>query len=92
MDEAKKIVHWLLEQHLIACANYFPIRSSYWRKWVIEESDEIVSLLKTDHTKWEEAKTYIERVHPYEVPCIIKYDVEANDQYLQWIQSETQTI
>lgn len=36
IEEAKKICTHLLEQKLIACANYFPIESAYWWKGKIE--------------------------------------------------------
>ena len=46
LKNAKKISDELLKKRLIACANYFPIQSSYWWKGKIENSDEIVSIVK----------------------------------------------
>jgi len=89
MEEAEKIAKHLLQQKMIACVNYFPIKSSYWRKWNIESSEEIVSLLKTKSNNWEKVKKEIETIHPYETPCIIKINVEANDKYESWIINET---
>jgi uncharacterized protein involved in tolerance to divalent cations len=31
-EEAEKIAHHLLQEKMIACVNYFPIQSAYWRK------------------------------------------------------------
>lgn len=29
------------------------------------------------------------KIHPYETPCILKMEIEANDTYGDWIISET---
>ena len=68
---------------------FFPIRSSYWWKGKIENSDEIVSLLKTKKENWKRVKSEIKRIHPYETPCIIKINVEANKDYESWVNNET---
>jgi len=31
----------------------------------------------------------VERIHPYEVPCIVKWEVEANVSYEKWIVDST---
>ncbi|HHH53533.1 MAG TPA: divalent-cation tolerance protein CutA [Bacteroidetes bacterium] len=88
-DEAKKVGNYLLEKKLIACANYFPIESAYWWNGKIESGDEYVSILKTRQEYWETVKDEIEKIHPYDVPCIIKFKVEANKEYEKWIYKET---
>ena len=87
--EAKKIVDYLLKQKLIACANYIPIESSYWWKGKIENSNEIVTLLKTKEENFEKLKQEIKKIHPYDVPCIIKLNAEANKDYEEWINNVT---
>jgi len=89
IDEAKKIGEHLLDKKMIACANYMPIESSYWWNGKIESDDEIVSLLKTRSENWKAVEQEIEAIHPYDVPCIIKIDVDANSKYSQWIYDET---
>ncbi len=89
MEEATKIVSHLLQKKLIACANYFPIRSSFWWKGKIDNSDEIVSILKTKKENWEIIKSEIKKMHSYETPCIMKLDAEANTEYELWVNSET---
>ena len=88
-EQAKKIALHLLERKLIACANFFPISSSYWWNEKIEHSSEIVSLLKTKTEHWEKVRLEIEHLHPYETPCIIKMNVDANEKYETWINDET---
>lgn len=90
MEEAQKVANYLLSQKLIACVNFFPITSQYRWKGAIETSNEITAILKTRIDNWDIVKEYIETNHPYETPCIIKLaEVEANDSYTAWIQSET---
>lgn len=92
LKQAKKIVKPLLENRLIACANYYPIDSTYnWNKKIVKET-EIVSLLKTKPENWWIVKTEIEKNHPYEIPCIIKNEVESNEKYAKWIYKETKEI
>ena len=90
LKEAKKVADFLLRKKLIACVNYFPIESAYWWKGKIENSKEIVSLLKTKKENWNKVKEEIEKSHPYETPCIIKIEAEANKDYAKWINKETE--
>ena len=86
--EAKKVVRHLLEEKIIACANFLPIESAYWWNGKIENDNEIVSILKAKKNNWEKIKSTIEKIHPYETPCIIKLNVESNKSYEIWINSE----
>lgn len=88
-EEAEKIINPLLNNKLIACVNYFPVEVAYHWKWNIENDNEIVSLLKTRLENWDKIREYIEENHPYETPCIIKTEVDANDEYVKWIYNET---
>lgn len=88
MAEAKKVAEALLQDRLIACVNYFPIESSYWWKGKIATGKEIVTLAKTKKVNWTKVKKAVEAMHPYETPCIMKIEVEANTAYVQWIHDE----
>lgn len=89
LENAKKMADHLLSMKLVACVNYMPIESAYWWGGKIETSDEIVSLLKTSAKNWDKLKKEIEKIHPYETPCIMKFSVEANDAYEQWVEAES---
>lgn len=100
MAEAKKVAEALLRDKLIACVNYFPIESAYWwpasatlrpgEKGEIEKSKEVVTLVKTRPENWDKVRAAVEAIHPYEVPCIMKLDVSANQSYVDWIYKETE--
>lgn len=87
--EAKKIANILLDKHLVACANFFPIESIYHRKGKKETAKEIVALYKTQKKHRKNIQKEIIQHHSYEIPCIIKFDIEANPSYEQRITTET---
>lgn len=89
LKEARKIVSCLLHKKLIACANFFPIESSYWWKGKIVSAKETVSIVKTRKENWKKVKDEVKKIHPYETPCIMKIGVEANQNYTDWINKET---
>lgn len=90
-EEAKKISHYLVENKLAACANYFPISSVYRWKGKVEEDKEFVVLAKTRKELFEEVKKGINEIHSYEVPCILALPLEGvNKEYLEWVEKETQ--
>jgi periplasmic divalent cation tolerance protein len=84
---AKKVAKQLLEAKLIACANIFPIGTSiYPWKGKIEESAEIVMILKTSKSKLNKVKSAIRKTHPYDIPCILELPVKSvNKEYAGWL-------
>jgi periplasmic divalent cation tolerance protein len=89
MARAKKLTNHLLKKRLIACANVFPIKSIYWWKGEVEESDEVVLIAKTRKQLWQKLKTEVKKLHPYDTPCITKLDAEANKEFEEWVHKET---
>lgn len=89
LKEAKKVAEVLLQDKLIACVNYFPIESAYWWQGEITNAKEIVSIVKTRKENWIKVKKAVEALHPYETPCIMKFEVESNKAYADWIKKET---
>ena len=85
LDEARKIGNQLLEQQLIACANYHPIQSDYVWKGKIESEGEVAASFKTLTGLEEEARSLIEQTHSYEVPIIASWEMKVNDAYYEWM-------
>lgn len=83
---AKLLCDHLLEKKLIACANIFPMASSYWWAGAITNEQEWVSIVKTTQENWKTLSNEVSVQHPYEVPCIMKMEVSANEAYENWIQ------
>lgn len=87
--EANFISSKLLEKKIIACYNTFPVKNSYHWLGMIETGEEIVSLMKTRKDNWKVLKQKIESWHNYQTPCIMRFEVEANDDFEKWIKEET---
>lgn len=86
--EARRVALHLLKKRLIACANIFPIDSIYWWKGKIEDTKEVILIAKTKRENFEKVKSEVKKIHPYSVPCILKLEVEANEEYENWLEKE----
>ena len=87
-EHAQTFVEQLIQQKLIACGNSYPIDSVYLWQARMQKDDEYVSLLKSLPAKKDEVIKTIERIHPYETPCILTWEVECNEAYAQWIAEQ----
>jgi periplasmic divalent cation tolerance protein len=88
--EAEKISRHLLENRLIACANIFPVKSLYRWKGEIADENEFIVIAKTTENNFEKVKNEIERIHSYEIPCVIKIKASANKKYFKWLEKEAE--
>lgn len=84
---ANKIVHLLIDQKTVACGNIFPITSAYWWKGTVEQEGEFVSIVKTIPENWDSLVEQVKQQHPYETPCIMRLEANANKEYEDWIKS-----
>lgn len=89
LREAREISSYLVEKHLVACANIFPqVESLFLWKGKVESTSEVVVLFKTVKEKFEEVKEEIQKRGSYELPAILQLPiVEGNREYLDWIVS-----
>ena len=89
--EAWRIVRALVERRTIACGTIIPAANSIYRwRGTIEEAAEVVVLLKTRVERWEELRTLLAELHPYEVPELIALPVTGGHKpYLDWLLAET---
>ena len=84
-EEAIKFSDGILSEKLIACYNLSEVESSYWWQGNIERNWEVVGLLKTKKEYWEKVKNRVLELHSYNIPCILKFEIEANDEYTKWV-------
>ncbi|MEW6439503.1 MAG: divalent-cation tolerance protein CutA [bacterium] len=90
-EEAERIARALLEERLIACANWIPkVRSLYWWQGRLNEDQETLLLCKTRESLFSRLAERTKALHSYEVPEIISLPLRQGwDPYLSWIESET---
>lgn len=85
-EAAADLARGLVEERLAACVNRFDCDSIYrWEGQVIEES-EVVLLAKTTADRYPRLVEYVRENHPYEVPCIERFDeADADEPFAEWI-------
>jgi periplasmic divalent cation tolerance protein len=88
--EAKKIGQVLVGEKLVACVNYFPIKSIYRWEGDVQESKEIALIAKTRAELSDKVIERVKQLHSYKVPCVVSWIIEkGNPDYLDWIKEST---
>jgi periplasmic divalent cation tolerance protein len=85
--EAEKIVHTLLNEQLIACANIIGSVSSYFH-WngKIDSAEECLVIMKTSAELFVVLESRVSALHSYEVPEILAVPiVNGSKKYFDWI-------
>jgi len=90
-EKARTLQRVLLEERAAACVQVVgPVHSAYWWQGEIEEAREWLCLAKTRASSYGRLEALIKQNHPYETPEIIALPiVAANQDYLEWIRTET---
>ncbi len=90
-DEGLRIARHVVKNRLAACATVVESTvSTYWWKGKVEESSEVLVIVKTRIDLVNKAIEEIKKVHTYEVPEIIVLPIIAGYvKYLEWIKDET---
>ncbi|XP_074067811.1 protein CutA homolog isoform X2 [Macrotis lagotis] len=85
---ARDIARTILDKKLAASVNILPRASSlYFWKGEIEETTEILLLMKTKTSKIHELSNYIRSIHPFEIPELFSLPIDqGNPLYLKWIE------
>jgi len=90
--EAVRIAARLLQKKLVACANIFPVRSLYRWKGRISDENEFVIVMKTRKSLVPKSIEEAARIHSYEVPCLVSYEMDKGlPAYLNWIDEQTES-
>ncbi len=77
-QSAEDLAFGLITEKLAACVNILPVEASVykWKEKVCIEK-EFAALIKTSEKKLKKTISFIEKEHPYEVPCVVVYKPEA---------------
>lgn len=89
MKCAGKISRQLVKRKLAACVSLLPgIKSVYSWKGKIEQSDEVLLLIKSRKSLIKKLEGAIIELHPYETPEFVTFSTDrVNKRYLQWAES-----
>lgn len=88
-QEAQKIVDHLLEQHLIACAEFIPIKSKFRWKDGLEESDEIKLIMESVSDYFDKVEAEVAKLHSYETFVLQALPItQLSSAATTWLQNE----
>jgi periplasmic divalent cation tolerance protein len=91
VEEARKIAHHLVAEHLAACVNIVSSVQSifYWQEKVCDEK-EVLLICKSCGSLFEKISRRVKDLHTYTVPEIIALPiVQGSKDYLRWIDETT---
>ena len=90
-EEAVRISKRVVGKRLAACANIIPgVQSIFRWKGKIDESQEVLLILKSTKSRYSALEKLVQSMHTYEIPEIIALRVEDGlAQYLGWVCDET---
>jgi periplasmic divalent cation tolerance protein len=86
---AHTIAGELLDKHLAACVNIFPVRSMYrWEGSLCDDSEDLL-IIKTCAGKSSLLTEVLVSIHPYAVPEVLCLPVQGGfSGYLSWVVGE----
>lgn len=90
-EEGEKIARRLVEDRLGACVNIVPqVRSLFTWKGKLTQEDEVLLVIKSRRSRFQELAATVKALHSYSVPEIIAIPIsEGSADYLQWISDMT---
>jgi periplasmic divalent cation tolerance protein len=86
-EEARRIANHLLDKKLAACVNIVPhLESIFLWNGKVEESQELMLLIKTTAERYKDVQAEILQQHSYDLPEVIAFDIaDGSGDYLNWI-------
>lgn len=90
-DEAARMAKALVEARLAGCVNIIRnIRSIYSWQGRIEDEPEVLMVVKTQKSLFEELSKKVRELHSYSVPEIIAIPIiEGSQDYIRWLKEVT---
>ncbi|WP_257300116.1 divalent-cation tolerance protein CutA [Haloarchaeobius sp. FL176] len=92
-DAAADLASQLVEERLAACVNRVRCRSTYRWEGEIHDDDEVVLLAKTTEGTCDELMARVEELHPYDVPCIERFEVaDTTESFAEWLGAAVDSV
>jgi periplasmic divalent cation tolerance protein len=89
-EEALRLARALVEERLAACVQILPaVRSIYRWRGAVEDSGELLLLIKTRRGLFDRLSRRLRELHSYEAPEILATPVvDGGAAYLEWMDRE----
>ena len=90
-EDARSLVRRLVNDRLVACGTIVEnALSIYEWQGKLEETPEVLVLLKTRKEHWEQLRAVVHKLHPYDVPELLALPVDGCiPAYLAWLAEQT---
>ena len=90
-EDARSLVRRLVADRLVGCGTILDHAHSIYRwQGELEETSEALVILKTQSGCWDELRSTIQKLHPYDVPELLALPVETGlPAYLDWVAEQT---
>lgn len=90
-ENAEKLSHLLLDNHLAGCVQLLPMESHYLWEGKKETSSEVLMLVKTHAKKYKAIEALVKANHPYQVPEILFIPIpRILKSYQKWLDESLQ--
>jgi periplasmic divalent cation tolerance protein len=89
--EADRIARTLVEEGFAACVNQLPgVTSTYRWQGKLEQQSEVLLMIKTVRSNFEQLHARLQTLHSYELPELISIPlVDASEPYLDWVRENS---
>ena len=89
-DEAQALSRGLVQNRLAACVQRLRMASVYLWGGALEETDEILLLIKTTVDRYDAVESWIREHHSYQVPEVLLMPATRGSAgYLEWLATST---
>lgn len=89
-EQGKRVIDIILQEQLVACVQELNIQSHYIWKNELCNDNEVLVLMKTTNELYDNLKSRLLEIHPYETAEIVRIDIaDGSKDYLSWIREVT---
>ena len=89
---AAQLARRIVEHRLAACVQILTVRSVFSWEGAVDETRELLLLIKTRADRYEELEAFIREHHSYDVPEILQVPiVQGFAPYLAWMDENTRS-
>lgn len=91
-QEAQRIADALLEKHLVACVEFFEIKSQYHWQGKVEKADEVKLVMETITDNFDQIEAEVTNLHSYDTFVLQQIPLTNLSKKAQsWLEQETKS-